>query len=166
MHIRCFVRKMSFAALIACLANMPQAQAQKSDHAATGHPHTEQGTMQPELDHGQRWGTDAPLREGMARIRAAVAIAEDENALDSMQAQTLADAVDDSIAFMIRQCRLEPKVDANLHILLARLTLAAAATRTDPNSPDGLPQMLEVLELYPRFFKHPNWPVLTDGHGL
>ena len=45
------------------------------EHAA--HQHGGHQTADLQLNHGQRWQTDAPLREGMERIRAAVAAAAD-----------------------------------------------------------------------------------------
>lgn len=167
---RSLTRLASVLALAACLVRFASAQAQaQPPHDPTAHTHGRagRGAMQLELDHGRPWGTDAPLREGMERIRAAVAQARQADAegrLNTAQAKTLAGAVQDGIAFMIEHCRLEPKADANLHILLRRLSAAAAAVRADPGAPDGLPQMLEVLDIYPRYFTHPGWQAITHEH--
>lgn len=156
---RFFNRKAGYLILAACFVSLAPAQAQQShDH---GHG------MQLELDHGRRWATDAPLREGMERVRAAVATARQADAqgrLNARQAQALAAAVADSIAFMVQHCRLEPKADANLHILLGRLSAAATAVKANPKAPDGLPQMFEALDLYSRYFAHPGWKAIAHGH--
>jgi len=93
--------------------------------------------MQLEFDHGQLWSTDAPLREGMERIRAAVVMAQQadtQDRLEASQAQALVAAVENSTAFMVQNCRLEPKADANLHILLGRLSVAATAIKANPKA--------------------------------
>ena len=40
-----------------------------ADHA---HEHEGHGAATPVLNHGQKWPTDAPLRQGMASIRSAL----------------------------------------------------------------------------------------------
>jgi hypothetical protein len=158
-----FNRKARYLVFFTCLVSIPAAQAQQSHE----HGHAAHGVMQIELDHGRRWATDAPLREGMERVRAVVATARQANArgrLNATQAQALAAGVEEGIAFMVQHCRLEPKADANLHILLGRLSAAATAVKANPKAADGLPQMLEVLELYPRTFTHPGWKGVAHGH--
>lgn len=160
---RSFNRKTGYLILAASLVSLTPAQAQPSHD----HGHAEHGVVQIELDHGRLWATDAPLREGMGRIRAAVVMARQADAqgrLNVTQAQALAAAVEDGIAFMVQHCRLEPKADANLHILLGHLSAAATAVRANPGAVDGLPQMLEVLDTYPRYFNHPGWQAITHGH--
>ncbi len=116
-----------------------------------------------QLDEGKPWPTDAALVEGMQRIRDAVAAAQGAAPLDAVAATALAQTVEDQVAFLIANCRLEPAADATLHVLIARLLGAANALRADPASPDGLPAMQETLDLYPRYFAHPGW--LVSGAG-
>lgn len=149
---------LTLAAFLVCTASAQAQPAHEPD--AHTHDHAPQGAAQLTLDHGQPWATDTPLREGMERVRTAVVAAEQAAAQGGMtaaQAQTLAAAVEDGIAFMVRNCQLAPQADANLHILLGRLSAAAAAVKTNPGAVDGLAQMLEVLDLYPRYFSHPAW---------
>jgi hypothetical protein len=157
--IRYFNRKTGGLMLAACLVSFAPAQAQPS------HEHGHAQSMQIELDHGRLWATDAPLRQGMERIRAAVDTAQQADPkLNPAQALTLAAAVEDGIAFMVQHCRLEPKADANLHILLGRLSAAATQVKADPQAADGLPQMLEMLDIYPRRFSHPGWKAIAHRH--
>lgn len=161
--IQSFNRKTGYLILTACLVIFAPAQAQQSHD----HGHAEHGMVQLELDHGRLWATDAPLREGMERIRAAVAKARQAGAqrgLNAAQAKTLANAIEDGIAFMVQHCRLEPKADANLHILLERLSAAATVVKANPKAANGLTQMLEVLDAYPRYFNHPGWKAITHVH--
>lgn len=129
------------------------------EHAA--HQHGGHQAADLQLDHGQRWQTDAPLREGMERIRTAVVQTTRHTGttggLDASLGKPLADTVDDSIAFMVSNCRLAPAADANLHILIGRLAEAATLAReaTQPN--DALLRMQAVLHEYPHYFEHPGW---------
>ncbi len=168
---RSFNQTAGYLILAAYLVSFTPAQAQAQTQTQTplthDHGHAEHGDMQLELDHGRRWATDAPLREGMERIRAAVEMARQAGAqggLNATQAQALAAATEDGIAFMVQHCRLEPKADVNLHILLGRLSAAATAVKANPMAADGLPQMLEVLDIYPRYFTHPGWQAIARGH--
>lgn len=123
--------------------------------------HADAGLLQ--LDDGTPWPVDAALVEGMQRIRDAVAAAQGAAPLDAVAATALAQTVEDQVAFLIANCQLEPAADATLHVLIARLLGAAAALRADPAAPDGLPVMLDTLDLYPRYFAHPGW--LASGAG-
>lgn len=156
-------RKAGYLILSACMLVLvlvlAPAQAQQA------HAHAEHGTMHLELDHGRLWATDAPLREGMERVHAAVVKQADvQGGLNAAQATTLAAGVEDGIVFMVQHCKLEPKADANLHILLERLSAAATAVKANPKAANGLPQMLEVLDTYPRYFNHPGWKAIAHRH--
>lgn len=132
------------------------------EHGHDAHAdHADAGLLQ--LDEGKPWPTDAALVEGMQRIRDAVAAAQSAAPLDAVAATALAQTVEDQVGFLIANCRLEPAADATLHVLIARLLGAANALRADPASPDGLPVMLDTLELYPRYFAHPGWVASVAG---
>ncbi|WP_447736166.1 cytochrome c [Rhodanobacter soli] len=113
--------------------------------------------QQLQLDHGRPWRTDASLREGMERIRAVVAWMQQAQAsgpLSARQSRAATGSLEDSVVMIVSQSRHEPGADANLHLLLGRLLDA-----------DGLPQMLDVLELYPRYFDHPGWQPIARGQS-
>ena len=137
---------------------MPHAGA-TDEHAAHRHGGHQAADLQ--LDHGQRWQTDAPLREGMERIRAAVAAAADHanatGGLDASSAEKLAGQIDAGIAFMVTHCRLAPQADANLHILIGQMAEAAALAREPAGSPSALARMRAALDTYPHYFAHPGW---------
>lgn len=164
--IRYLKQTISYLILAISLVGFTSVQAQEAHDHGDEHEHAGHGEMQLTLDHGQRWETDAPLREGMERIRVAVNKAQqaDGKKLNSARAKILATATEEGIAFMFENCNLEPAPDANLHILLARLSAAATAVKADPIAADGLPQMLEVLDLYPQYFNHPKWQAAEHKH--
>lgn len=141
--------------LIFILAIWPLGSVFAQAHSSSEHQaHQHLATQQLELDHGRLWRTDASLREGMERIRAAAADSARQagsgEQMTTRQSQALAASIQDSVTFMVTHCHLQPMADANLHILLGRLLAA-----------DRLPQVLDVLDLYPRYFAHPGWQPIT-----
>ncbi|MDE2248362.1 MAG: hypothetical protein KGJ96_07295 [Xanthomonadaceae bacterium] len=148
-------KKIGRFSLISMLAIWPLSSVFAQAHSSSEHhAHQQLATQQLELDHGRLWRTDASLREGMERVRAAAADSARQagsgEQMTARQSRALAASIQDSVAFMVTHCHLQPEADANLHILLGRLLAA-----------DGLPQVLDVLDLYPRYFAHPGWRPIT-----
>ena len=108
---------------------------------------------------GQRWATDAPLRKGMAEIRAAVdALRHYEHGhLGPAQATTLATTVETQVAYLVANCKLEPQADAALHGIIARLLQGAAALKANPQDTAALATLRQALQDYPRQFDDPGW---------
>ncbi len=128
-------------------------------HATHGAP--------PVLPEGQRWATDEPLRAAMTRIREAVERSAPEHGTRQLQAAgagALATAVEQDIAYMVANCRLEPEPDAALHALIGRMTNAAAMLKEDPLSDAGLPELVAVLQEYQATFDHPGWTAADEAH--
>jgi hypothetical protein len=111
----------------------------------------------PVLAEGERWPTDAPLRAAMNRIETAVGEAEpayDNGKLEASAAQSLAAKVDADVRYMIENCKLAPEPDAALHVLIARMMSAAAALQSNPNSPEGVPELAAAVRDYRMTFDH------------
>lgn len=144
-----------------------------SDHAHDGHDdehdghdaHRHHGEGEPVLlpAPATPWAADAALTEGMNRLHAAVANALSQPELDAAAAAHTAQQVEDGVAYLIANCRLEPEADAALHALIAGLLSGAAALREDPASETGLPRLQAMLEAYPRYFAQPGW--VAPGAG-
>jgi len=114
----------------------------------------------PVPPEGARWPTDEPLRAAMLRIRDAtdrVAPSYDAKEVQAADAAALAATVEQDIAYMVANCRLEPEPDAALHALIGRMMAAAAALRKDPLSAAGVPQLQAVMHEYSTTFDHPGW---------
>ena len=136
-------------------------QAPSAAHADAGHdahaaPPTHADALPP---HGQRWATDAPLRDGMARIRQAVGALEHgvHGHLDAAQQQAVAKQVDAAVADMIANCKLAPEADASLHGLLASFIAGASAAREGRFGQPELASMQDALAQYPLRFDDPDW---------
>ncbi|HEY9150585.1 MAG TPA: hypothetical protein VIQ75_07250 [Gammaproteobacteria bacterium] len=143
----------------------PGQGADTTDHAHDHQAHATQEAGGLVLNEGERWNTDAALREGMERVRASFAEvlpAYKRGELSPEAATDAAQAIEDHVAFMVENCKLEPAADAVLHVLVAELLQGAAGLRQAPASPEGLPRIHGVLRDYPRYFDHPGWEEPTE----
>lgn len=113
------------------------------------------------LDDGRKWETDAPLRAGMAAIRAAFDAehaAIDAGSASDAQYDALAGRVDAEVKEIVRNCRLPPAADANLHLVVADLLRGAQEMRrADParTRHDGAALVHGALQAYGEFFDDP-----------
>ena len=76
------------------------------------------------LNQGRKWATDEPLRAGMGRIRGLVEPqlgAAHAGKLTPAQYRELATQVETEVGRIVANCKLEPKADAMLHLVIADL---------------------------------------------
>jgi len=124
------------------------------------HAHDTRHEVAPVPPRGQLWPTDEPLRAAMSKIRAAVEAAEPAYGRAQLQAEdarALAQVVEQSVAYMVANCRLPPEPDAALHVLIGRMMTAAGSLNRDAGSDAGLPQLVAVMRDYRSSFDHPGW---------
>ncbi len=128
-------------------------------HAGTG------AALQLQLDHGKKWQTDAPLRQGMSEIRAAMAGAQaaiHESSLTPEGYGALASRVEREVETMIRECKLPEEADAWLHEILGQILDGADAMKNGPARQDGAAKIVEAVNVYGASFDHPLWQPLTE----
>lgn len=133
--------------------------AQHHGTAPAQHAHDTAATQAPPT--GQRWATDAPLQDGMGRIRQAVTALEhlQMGHVDPAQAPVFADQIQSAVNDMIANCKLAPDADAALHGLLVKFITGAGAVRTGPVTLEELKPMQDALAQYPTQFDDPTWDV-------
>ncbi len=122
--------------------------------AAHDHDHDHGGGAPAELalDNGKKWPTDAALRQGMARIRAAVA-----QGAPLAPAQVAAQ-VNGQIAYLVNNCKLDQKTDAMFHLVLADLIAGADILDKRPAArEEGMARINKALRDYAGHFEHPGW---------
>lgn len=131
------------------------------DHAA----HAASAASAPAPRPAQRWATDAPLREGMARVR----IALDElrhyemgHMPASMALERVA-SIEDATTYMFAHCKLAPDADAALHGILLPLLAAAQRMKKDTRDMAAIAAMRSVVADYPRHFDDPQWTAEADS---
>jgi hypothetical protein len=119
----------------------------------------------PRLPQGQKWPSDEPLRTAMSRIRGGVeplVASYEQGQLSRSDAQSLATLVEENVAYMVANCKLEPQADAVLHIIIGRMLNAAASLKQAPTSSSGTPQLVEALDEYAAAFDHAGWTALSS----
>lgn len=149
-------------ATLAALIALPALAAPQHAHDAPAAQHTLQ------LNAGQKWQTDAPLRANMASLRTRL-----QPLLPAIHADTLkpddyrqlAATVEARVTDIVRQCRLPAAADAQLHIIVGELFAGAGAMQgTDAaHTPrDGAIQVVAAANDYARYFNDPGFQPL--GH--
>lgn len=115
------------------------------------------------LDHGKKWQTDAVARKGMEAIRSALvadlkAIHHDRQS--DAQFAALAAKINGEIADIVKNCKLDPKADAQFHVVIAELMGGAEAMEgkhKDASRRQGAEKLAHALNEYGRYFAHPGW---------
>ncbi len=128
------------------------------------------GAITLTLNNGTKWPTDAPLRQGMTSIKAALLPqlpAIHENRLKASQYLLLAKQTNTQIGFMVTNCKLSPDADAQLHLIIADLGAAAEAMAGNDQKmsrQEGAMRLQNALKTYGEFFDHPNWSLSNSVH--
>ena len=155
---------MRFAAVIAAVPLLLSAMAAPFAHAQEGHEHHAPAAVAAQEIPAHRYATDAPLRKGMAEIRTAVeALGHYERGhLGAEQAVTFATTIQEQVAYLVANCKLEPQADAALHLIIAKLGAGAQALKTDPADLAAIPPMREALADYRRTFDDPAFETAAE----
>lgn len=134
-----------------------------AQHSHEQHRQQSAAVQQLQLDAGRKWATDAALRAGMAGIRSAFdadhAAIHDGRESDAQYA-ALADRIQSQVNQIVAQCQLPPAADANLHLVIADLSVGADLMRgQDParSRHDGAALVHGALVAYGQYFDDPDW---------
>lgn len=130
--------------------------------AAEHHHHDHGETQSLRLNGGKKWATDASLRQAMGNINRGMADALPRihrNQFSDEAYGQLAKAVEKEIAYAVAHCKLDPKADAMLHLIIAELAAGAEAMASGgkPSRHDGAARVMQALKNYGRYFDHPGW---------
>ena len=157
-----FIETAAAAVLVASSIGTAQAQAVDHSHDAATPP-------QLSLNQGEKWGTDEPLRAGMGRIRSLVEPqlgAAHDGRITQAQYNDLAVRIGTEVGDIVANCRLEPKADAMLHLLIADLgdgTRSMTGQNAKQRPALGLVKVAKTLDQYGKHFDHPGFqPVGVD----
>jgi len=116
-----------------------------------------------QLNAGQKWETDAALRQAMGNIRQAMAgslHAIHQNRLSKSGYTGLAKKVESEVGSIVAHCKLEPKADAQLHLIVAELLEGAGEMADEAKTgkhQDGAVRVIGALEKYGRYFADPGF---------
>jgi hypothetical protein len=157
------VGAMATAAFAASLTAPALAQTAPHSHDAAA-PH------QLSLNQGHKWATDEPLRAGMGRIRGLVEPqlgAARAGKLTPAQYRELATQVESEVGGIVANCKLEPKADAMLHLVIADLgagTDAMAGKNARLRPAQGLAKVALAVNEYGSHFDHPGFKPIRNVH--
>lgn len=142
--------------MVALFMQPSQAQTHKDEHpGGTAH--------RLELDHGKKWATDEPLRKGMGEIRNLIAASEPgfrKGKLAQEDYAALGTKIEQQVAYIVANCKLEPRADENLHVVLSGIISGADAMQgkdTKVTAAAGARKVIAGLNSYGRYFDHPGW---------
>ena len=128
--------------------------------AAADHHHHDHGApAKLSLDKGRKWATDAALRKAMEALRAELSARHDAaigKALKPEDHAALGGFIERQVAGIVAECKLEPKADAMLHLVIADLGEAAEQLKGAKRS-EGLHKAVKAVNDYGRHFDHPGW---------
>ncbi len=130
---------------------------------ATEHNHDQHANASLTLDNGKKWQSDAPLRQGMQSINDAVMKNVDafhHDKLTKTDADKLAKHINEQVTFMVTNCKLEPKADATLHVIIGELLSGAEVLTKDPLTMQGMLTLVKALMQYPEYFEHKDWKAI------
>lgn len=127
------------------------------EHHADPHAHDvahAAGVDFPVPEGHVQWQPDAPLIEGMSRVRTALDGLEQSRDEADVLAHT-AD-VDAAIEYMFENCSLPVEPDIALHAVLARLMAATQALHANPADTAPVHDMHAAVANYEALFNDPN----------
>ena len=83
------------------------------------------------------------------------------------QYQALAKKTKTSLRYIVKNCKLEQKADAMLHLVLADIIAGADAMagKDISEARKGAEKIASALESYSTFFAHPGWNETKNAHA-
>lgn len=122
------------------------------------------------LNAGKKWATDAPLRKAMSTLRQSIAGTltlvhsgkETSAAFDASAKEVTA-----QVSYMVSNCKLEPKADAQLHVLISAMMKGAEVLegkQPGVQRAAGLVAVARALNAYGEHFSHPGWQAIDLRH--
>ena len=156
-----FIQWKKIAAIlsIAAMLSISPAIVSAQDHS---HSHDAAEPAQLTLNNGKKWATDDNLRQSMGQIRDALATelpAIHSGKATAKQYRMLAQKINDQIAFIVKNCKLEPEADAILHLVLVDIIAGTDAMMAQNGSAarNSAEKIAQALDNYGAYFDHPGW---------
>ena len=134
-----------------------------SADAAEPHDHHSAGDKpKVEVQKGEKFESDAPLRSGMLEIKQAVQAslpALHEGKLSAADAADLGKKVDVQVKGIFANCKLAPTADQVLHdeVILPIMDASKTLQSADGDHKAGVVKMVKALDAYGNRFNHSGW---------
>jgi hypothetical protein len=138
--------------------------------AADAHDHGKPAPHKLELNAGKKWGTDDALRQAMTTIHTSVSqtlpMAHSGKATPA-DYDAFGKAVTAQIAYMVENCKLDPKADAQLHLIVADIMSgveAAEGKQGEKKRASGVVKVAQATNAYGKHFDHTGWQAIKMPH--
>ncbi len=134
------------------------------------HDHHGAAPQKIELNAGKKWATDASLRKGMSAIREQVSAAlpaAHEGKLTPEQYEKLGNGLNGQVAYIVQNCKLDPKADAQLHVIIGELGQGIETLEGKQQGKEralGVVQAAQALNTYGKYFDHAGWKPVKLPH--
>ncbi|RZI41852.1 hypothetical protein EGT07_17295 [Herbaspirillum sp. HC18] len=135
-----------------------------------GHHHEAQAQQKLELNAGKKWATDEALRKGMTSIRSSVAAAlpaAHSGKMTTAGYEALAKDLGGQIGYIVQNCKLDPKADAQLHLVLEHVINGVDTIEgktQEKNRASGVVRIADALNTYGKYFDHAGWQSIKMPH--
>ncbi|MBF0213408.1 MAG: hypothetical protein HQM00_07580 [Magnetococcales bacterium] len=126
-----------------------------------GSAHSESGLT---LNNGKQWPTDPALRKGMEAIQRDIREALPrihDGSITPKQYAALANQMQTHVNELLKNCKLSPEADAQLHRIIAEVNQGAEAMAGQNGRASGAAMIVHALDLYGRHFDHAGWTPLA-----
>lgn len=157
------VSKINFFFLAFVILFFTYSYAAEHSHSANAEP----GKTKLELDHGKKWMTDLPLRQGMEAIELLMnknISAIHKKSLKDSDYKILGKDISTQTNNIFKNCKLSAEADQMLHRILAQILNAEQVFWRKNNTLSKHEAALDVmsaLEDYKKYFDHKN----EESHG-
>ncbi|MDY0107618.1 MAG: hypothetical protein RBS27_13170 [Giesbergeria sp.] len=138
--------------------------------ATDAHDHGKSAPHKLELNAGKKWGTDDALRQAMSSIHASVAQtlpAAHAGKASAADYDAFGKDVTAQITYMVENCKLDPKADAQLHIIVADImngVEAAQGKHGEKKRATGVVKVAQAANAYGKHFDHAGWKAIQMPH--
>lgn len=157
------LKPLLIAAALSLTVSNAMGQTASHEHEAAAH-----ATL--ELNSGQKWATDAPLRQGMTTIHKAVSTAlpaAQSGKMTSTQYDAFVNDVTGQFTYIVQNCKLEPKADAQLHVLLGDIMTGITIAKGEEKGQDraqGVIKVAQSVNNYGKYFDQTDLKPIEIAH--
>lgn len=137
--------------------------------AESGHHHGK-AEQKLELNAGKKWVTDDALRKGMTSLRTSIATAlpaAHTGKATAADYEALGKEMGAQVGYIVQNCKLEPKADAQLHILIEQIVGAIDTVEgkgREKKRALGVVHAAQALNTYGKYFDHAGWQSIKLPH--
>ena len=138
--------------------------------ATDAHDHGKSAPHKLELNAGKKWGTDDALRQAMSTIHQTVSQTlptAHSGKAKVADYEAFGKDVTAQITYIVENCKLDPKADEQLHIIVADMMSgveAAQGKHGEKKRASGVVKVAQAANAYGKHFDHAGWKAIQMPH--